>query len=248
MTIHKTHIAAPFLRRLLSIIRLSHDEQQAILDLPVRLSTIKADQEVVREGDRPLRMFFISEGMTCTYKVTAEGRRQIVTFHMNGDAPDLQSVHLTTLDVSIATITPATLGFVEHEHILRLCECYPRIAAGFWRQTLIDAAIFREWMTSIGQRQASSRIAHLLCEMYLRADAVDLVQNGTMAFPITQTEIADALGLSSVHVNRSIQELRLKKLIYLKNNILRILDHKSLQTVGDFNPLYLHMKEHELRA
>jgi CRP-like cAMP-binding protein len=247
MKSNKAPVAEPFVRRLTSVIRLAQSEQQAILDLPVRLAEIKPDQEIVREGDRPLRMFFIIEGMTCTYKLTAEGRRQIVMFHMSGDAPDLQSVHLTTLDVSIATITPATVGFVEHEHILRLCEQYPRVAAGFWRHTLIDAAIFREWMTSIGQRQAPSRIAHLLCELYLRADAVGLADQGRMAFPITQLEIADALGLSSVHVNRSIQELRRKQLVLLGDSTLQILDWRGLQRAGDFNPNYLHMKEQERR-
>jgi CRP-like cAMP-binding protein len=248
MNVLNPSASAPFLWRLQSVIKLSEVEQQAILNLPVRYADIKADQDVVREGDRPSRMFFIINGMTCTYKIAAGGRRQIVTFHMQGDAPDLQSVHLTTLDVSIATITPATLGFVEHEAILDLCQLYPRLSAGFWRHTLIDAAIFREWMTSIGQRQAPSRIAHLLCELFLRAQAVGLVDDDAMAFPITQIEIGDALGLSSVHVNRSLQELRNKKLISLRDSELRILNWEGLQAAGDFSPNYLHMKEQERRS
>jgi CRP-like cAMP-binding protein len=181
--------------------------------------------------------------MTCTYKLAAESKRQITTFHITGDAPDLQSVHLTRLDVSIATITPCKLGFVEHEAILRLCDEYPRITAALWRHTLIDAAIFREWMTSIGQRPAAARIAHLLCELYLRFEAVGLVTDNIMHFPITQAEIGDALGITPVHVNRSLQLLRKKGYIVLSNGSLQILNWDGLQTAGDFDADYLHLKE-----
>lgn len=237
-------ITAPFIQRIASVIRLSEQEKAAIRELPVREADIKADQDVVREGDSPSRLFFIVEGMTCTYKVVSEGKRQIVGFHLPGDAPDLQSVHLRVLDVSIATMTPCKIGFVPHPAILEACDRFPRLTAAFWRHTLIDAAIFREWMANIGQRTAPARIAHLLCELYVRFQAVGLARGDTIDFPITQVEIGEAMGLSSVHVNRSLKELRSKGYIAYRDSVLQVLDWEGLQMAGDFSPDYLHLREH----
>jgi CRP-like cAMP-binding protein len=183
------------------------------------------------------------EGVTCTYKHAAEGKRQIVNFHIPGDAPDLQSLHLTVLDISIGTITPCKVAFVQHEAIRSLCSRFPRIAAAFWRETLIDAAIFREWMTNIGQRSAYSRIAHLMCELVIRYRAIGATTDLTIPFPITQIEVGDAMGLSSVHVNRSLQALRGNGLIALKSGTLEVLDWQGLLNAGDFQPTYLHLQQ-----
>jgi len=203
-------ITAPFIQKIASVIRLSEQETAAIRELPVREADIRADQDIVREGDSPSRMFFIAEGITCTYKIVKESKRQIVGFHLPGDAPDLQSVHLKKLDIGITTMTPCKIGFVPHHAILDVCERFPRVTTAFWRHTLIDAAIFREWVANLGQRSAPTRIAHLLCEFFERCKAVGLVRNDTIDFPITQAEIGDAMGMSGVHVNRSLKELRSK--------------------------------------
>ena len=136
----------------------------------VLLADIRKDQDLVREGDRPTRSFAIVEGCAFTYKHVAGGKRQISAFHIAGDIPDLQSLHLGVLDVSIATITPCKLAFIPHPTMLRLCEAFPRITAAFWRETLIEAAVAREWVANVGRRRASARIAHVLCEV-LRAYA-----------------------------------------------------------------------------
>lgn len=231
----------PLIRKVESVFKLTPDERQAVESLQIQQTDIKADQDVVREGDRPLRSFFVLEGMMCTYKNTGDGKRQIVNFHIPGDGPDLQSLHLTVLDITIGTLTPCTVAFVRHEALRDLCAGYPRIAAALWRHTLIDAAIFRAWMTSIGRRSAPARIAHLMCEMVVRMRAVGLADEDTIKFPITQTEVGDALGLSTVHVNRSLQELRGQGLISLNNAILRVCDWDGLQQAGDFDPAYLHL-------
>jgi CRP-like cAMP-binding protein len=229
------------IRKFENVFALSEAEREGLRNLPIREAELKADQDIVREGDRPTRSCFVLEGMTCTYKHAAEGKRQIVNFHIPGDAPDLQSLHLTVLDISIGTITPCKVGFVQHDAVLGLCSRFPRIASAFWRETLIDAAIFREWMTSIGQRSAYSRIAHLMCEMVVRFRVIGMTEDLTIPFPITQIEVGDALGLSSVHVNRSLQALRGEGLIALKNGTLEVLDWKGLQQAGDFDPAYLHL-------
>lgn len=230
-----------FIRRIESTASLTEGERQALRELPIQELAIKADQDIVRQGDRPTRACFVIEGVACTYKIAADSKRQIVAFHMLGDAPDLQSVHLPLLDISIATLTPSRIGFVQHIHIRELCIRMPGVAAALWRNTLIDAAIFREWMTSIGQRPARMRVSHLLCEIFVRSRAVGLADGNRIQFPITQLEIGDALGITVVHVNRSVQDLRRNQYIKLADGVLEILDWGALQRTGDFSADYLNL-------
>jgi CRP-like cAMP-binding protein len=231
----------PLIRKLESNFQLSDEERAALENLPMQVQTIKADQDIVREGDRPSRSFALLEGYTCTYKMTGHGKRQIHAFHIAGDIPDLQSLHLKVLDNSIITLTPCRVGFIQHEALRDLCRRQPRLAEAFWRETLIDAAIFREWMTNIGRREAYSRLAHILCEWVVRLQAVGLVQDHTCDLPITQNELADAMGITIVHVNRVLQALRGDGLITLNGGRLEVLDWEQLQQVGDFDPMYLHL-------
>jgi len=231
------------IRKLESIFRLSDEERAALQALPMQVQAIRADQDIVREGDRPTRCFALLEGFTATYKMTGDGKRQIHSWHVPGDIPDLQSLHLRVLDFSISTLTPCRVGFIQHEPLRELCRKQPRIMEAFWRQTLVDAAIFREWITNVGRRDAYNRMAHILCEWVLRLRAVGLVEDHTCDLPMTQTELADATGISTVHVNRVLQELRGNGLIVLRGNRLKVLDWDQLRQVGDFDPTYLHFGE-----
>jgi CRP-like cAMP-binding protein len=231
----------PLVRKLENTFLLTEAEHAAVRRVPVRVTDLKADQDIVREGDRPTRSCFVLKGITYSYKFAAAGKRQILSFHIAGDAPDLQSLHLPVLDISIGSITACTIGFVEHEALHALCASSPRIAAALWRETLIESAIFREWMTSIGRRLAYPRVAHFLCEYYQRMNAVGLSDGQTMSFPLSQEEIGDALGLSTVHINRVLQALRAADAISLKNAVLKVLDWEKLQEIGEFDPTYLHL-------
>ena len=234
---------ARLIRKLESIGFLGADEIAAICELPLELRTFPDGADLVRECDVPSHCCLIIEGLAARYKLTGDGQRQIMSFHWAGDVPDLQSLHLRTMDHSLTAITPVTAAFIPHDSIHRLVAAYPRIGSLLWRDTLIDAAIFREWLTSVGRRSAYSRIAHLLCELYLRARAVGLTGDQTMEMPITQAELGDALGLSSVHVNRSLQELRRDGLIVSRGRMLVITDWPGLQAAGDFDPTYLHIQK-----
>ena len=229
------------IRKLRSISPLTEDEKQRILDLPLSIREVGPDEDIVREGDRPFECCMLIEGFTCRYKLTEEGKRQIFSFHTPGDIPDLQSLHLKVMDHSLKTLTPCKVAFITHDSIRELTRRCPRIGDVLWRDTLIDAAIFREWMIGIGRRSAYTRIAHLLCEVFARLKAVGLANGDECEFPITQNEIGDALGLSTVHVNRSLQELRADGLIELRRNTLTILDWEALKKAGEFDPTYLHM-------
>ena len=231
------------IRKLESIFPLSDEERQVLSDLPMQVTVFRPDQDIVRIGDRPSQSCLILQGFTCVYKLTAEGKRQIVAFHVPGDIPDLQSLHLKVMDNSVATVSVCTLGFISHEALHDLCNRYPRIAAALWRETLVDGSIFREWMTRIGRREAYHRMAHLLCELLVRLKAVGLVQDEAFDLPITQSEFADAIGASTVHVNRVLQELRADGLIRSKGAQIQILDWERLKEAGDFDPLYLHLRQ-----
>jgi len=238
----------PLVRKLESIVSLTEDEKRALADLPMQVMTLRGDQDIVREGDRPSRCCLFLEGIGCTYKVTADGRRQIVAFNIPGSIPDLQSLHLETLDTSVSTLEPCTVGFIRHEAVQDLCDRYPRIAAAFWRKALIDAAVYREWVINIGQRDAYKRMVHLLCEMVVRLNAVGLASENTCELPITQSELGDALGITTVHVNRVLKQIRADDLVRTKGTVLTIPDWEALKQAGDFNPNYLHLREERAAA
>lgn len=236
----------PLIRHLASVAVLSEDEKQALLTLPMQIVELSKDQEIVREGDRPGRSCLILEGVACTFKMTGDGKRQILAFNIAGDVPDLLSLHLKVLDCSLGTVTSCRVAFIQHAAIRDLCERYHGIASALWRMTLIDAAIFREWMMNIGQRSAFRRVAHLLCETLVRMKAVGLARDYTCETGLTQRELADATGITGVHLNRTLQQLRSDGLISLKGGTLQVLNWQALTIAGDFDPAYLHLKDPSL--
>jgi CRP-like cAMP-binding protein len=233
------------IRKLESIAPLAPEEKAALLRLPLRLHAVAADRDVVREGDRPAECCLIVEGFACRYNLTDEGKRQILSFHISGDIPDLQSLHLDVMDHSLGTLVPSRLAFIQHEDLRSLMRSHPRLGDLFWRDTLIDAAVFRQWMVGLGRRSAHTRIAHLLCELLVRLRAVELAEDHAFDLPVTQTELGDALGLSTVHVNRVLQDLRSENLISLRGGTLTVLDWDGLKTAGEFDPAYLHLAKKE---
>ena len=239
--IHPNTLA--LIRKLESIASLTAEERAALLRLPMRLQTVPPRHDIVVEGDTPSESCLVVEGFVCRYNLTAEGKRQIHSFHIPGDIPDLQSLHLTVMDHSLGTISASKLAFMAHEDLRRLIRDHPRLGDLFWRDTLIDAAVFRQWMVSMGRRSAYSHMAHLMCELLVRLRAVELVEDHTFKLPVTQVDLADALGLSPVHVNRVLQELRGNGLITLRGGAVHVLDWDGLQQAGEFDPTYLHLKK-----
>jgi CRP-like cAMP-binding protein len=233
------------IRKLENIAPLAPEEKAAVLRLPLRLKAIAADQDIVREGDSPSESCLIVEGFACRYNITDEGKRQILSFHISGDIPDLQSLHLDVMDHSLGTLVPSKLAFIQHDDLRTLMRSHPRLGDLFWRDTLIDAAVFRQGLVGIGRRSAHTRIAHLLCELLVRLRAVELVEDHAYQLPVTQAELGDALGISTVHVNRVLQDLRGEDLIRLNGGSLKVLDWEGLKRVGEFNPTYLHLAKKE---
>jgi CRP-like cAMP-binding protein len=228
------------LMKLESIAALEPEDFKAILALPLRVTEFPARHEMVQEGDKPSECCLLLSGWACRHKIIEGGKRQILAFHTPGDIPDLQSLHIRTMDHSLATLSVVRAAFIPHGSLQSLIQSFPRLASAFWRETLIDAAIFREWVVCHGRRTAYQHIAHLFCELRMRIFAVGLMENDSFEFPVTQSDLADASGLSPVHVNRTLMEMRKAKLISFRSSRLTIHDWEGLQRAAHFDPRYLH--------
>jgi CRP-like cAMP-binding protein len=232
----------PLILKLQHIGPLSREEERAIEQAIARTRHVAARQDIVSDGESPTDSSLILEGFACRYKLLPEGRRQISSFQIPGDFCDIQSFVLDRMDHSVGTLTPCRIAVIPHKTILQITETYPRIARALWKETLVDAAVYREWLASVGRRSAYRRIAHLLCEVLTRLRAVGLTHNGSAALPVTQADIADSLGLSVVHVNRTLQQLRGEGLITWRNGTLVVHDWERLEEAGEFEPSYLQLK------
>ena len=235
--------STPLIRKLESILVLSDEERDVLRSVSGTIKTVGPRQDLVREGDRPSACCLILEGFAYRYELTHDGKRQIFSFHIPGDIPDLQSLHLDVMDHSLSALSACKVMFIPHETVRDLIRRCPRIGDAFWRDTLIDGAVFREWMLCLGRREAYGHMAHLLCELYVRLTAVGLTNGHEYAMPLTQAELGDALGLSTVHVNRTVQELRGEGLIAMRAGSVVILDWDRLREAGEFDPTYLHLKK-----
>ena len=223
--------------------RLSHEEKRVLEAAVTRVRDVRADEDILREGDRPSESTLLLEGFAARYKVLSNGRRQITALHVTGDYVDLHSFLLKPLDHGVVALTPCRLALVPHSAIEKITENHPHLARLLWLSTLIDGAIHREWLTAMGRRSATAHMAHLICELFVRLEAVGQVHDNTIQLPITQSELGDTLGLSTVHVNRVLQELRKEGLIRLRGNALTVLDWDRLQEVAEFTPIYLNLHQ-----
>jgi CRP-like cAMP-binding protein len=235
------HPATLLIRKLERFERWSADERQAVLDAIDSSVRLPAHGHLVQEGEIPDGIHVVLEGFACSYKLLPDGRRQIVSYSVPGDLCDLRTGLLPRMDCSVGTISPALVARLPRERLTEITLQSPRLARAFWQTTLVEQAIAREWLINVGQRTAFSRAAHLLCEMFLRLQAVGLVKDNSCEFPLTQTEIADTLALSTVHVNRTLMELRRSGLITLRDKHLTIHHLTALEAAAGFDPAYLHL-------
>src|SRR5690242_14897560 len=199
---------------------LEPDDIGAIERLPIVIKDLPTHTSVVREGDRPTQCCVLIEGFLCRSKTTDAGKRQILSVHIPGDIPDLQTLHLNVMDHDFKALSDCSLGFIPHESLRALIRARPMIAEALWRETLVDAAIFREWIVNVGRRAASQRLAHFLLEMRRRLERVGLASNGHFPLPMTQLDLADTVGLTPVHINRVIQSLRQDKLLDFRKYVV----------------------------
>jgi CRP-like cAMP-binding protein len=219
---------------------LAADEIQALMSIIRPRGQVSRHNDIVLEGTPPDHCTLILSGFACRYKLLPDGGRQIHAFKIPGDVPDLYTFILGFTDHAIGALTSCDVAAISHHDLEQITRMFPKITRALWRESLIDAAIAREWLTGLGRRDAYARVAHLICEQYHRMKAVGLAQKDMLEFPVRQAEIADALGLSTVHVNRTMKSLSRDRLISYRNQSITILNWQALQTVGQFDPAYLH--------
>jgi CRP-like cAMP-binding protein len=219
----------------------SEADSRAVLNLPHQVRSLRAHQYFVRELEKPRECCVLLEGFAIRHKTTGNGDRQIFSIHMPGDFVDLHNSLLRSADHSVEALTVASGAFIPVEAITELAFRRPPIGQAMWYETLVDASIFREWTLNVGRRDALTRTAHLLCEFAIRMEVAGLGHNYGFELPMTQVELADALGLTAIHLNRRLKLLREDQLIAYDKRAVRILDFPRLAQVGDFDPRYLHL-------
>ena len=222
-------------------IELTQAEREAINALPVRQETIRSDESILREGDRPRRSCLLVEGLACNSKVGRNGKLQILAFHLPEDMPDLTSLHLEVRDSDTWAMTNCTLGYMDHRDLDRFCDANLRLAKFLWRSTLIDTSIHRDWTVNVGAREGLNRVAHIFCELMRRMEFLGRARDGSCELPLTQQDMGEATGLSNVHMNRVIEELRGRELISFTRGQLTVHDWNGLVDLADFRDEYLHL-------
>ena len=218
-------------------------EEVALLEAAcARQRDVPAGHDLIREGDKPGPLFVILDGWACRYKALPEGTRQITALLMPGDFCDMHAGVLDEMDHSIATLTPARVAVVSRARIEELIETRPAIMRAFWWTQLVDEGVLRAWIVSMGRRNSLQRVAHLMCELYVRAHNIGLVGGGGLELPLTQRVLSDALGLTPVHVNRVLRKLRLAGAMELEAGRLTISDVGVLAAIAGFDDNYLHRR------
>jgi CRP-like cAMP-binding protein len=230
----------PLLRKLANFTELSEEECQAVMECCGDVREVGAREDVITQGDRTGGVKLLLDGFACRYKTLEDGRRQIVAYFVPGDLCDLRVFILKRMDHSIGAIAPSKVATISPDDVLRLTHTYPTLTRALWWSTLVEEAILREWIVNVGQRNALERMAHLFCELLYRFRAVGLNRGLSCILPLTQIELAETLGLSSVHVNRTLQALRRRNLITLNGGTLTIDDLPELESLSFFNAAYLH--------
>ena len=218
------------------------DEDRAVLhDLTRKTRRVARRMDISPEGERPENVHLVVEGFACRYKTLTDGRRQIMAFLVPGDFCDLHVAILGEMDHSIGTSWGCTIVDIPRSVIEHLTARHPRITRALWWATLVDEGTLRAWLVNMGQRDADRQMAHLVCELLVRLRVVGLVSEDSFEFPMTQDDLADALGISGVHVNRVLQDLRGRGLLEWRRKRMRIPNAARLMDFAEFDPKYLHL-------
>lgn len=221
---------------------ISPEEEAAIRGAVSEIRKFPADTVLIRSGQQLNVSTLLLDGWLARAKDLKGGERQITELHVPGDFADLHSFTLKRLEHDIISLTPCTVAIVPHEKLRQITERHPHLTRVYWFLTNLDAAIQRERTLSLGKRSALARTAHLFCELFVRLEIVGLTSGNSYNFPLTQAELGECLGLTAVHVNRTLQELRRRELIRLEQRTLTILDQSAIHDVAEFDPAYLYLE------
>lgn len=233
---------SPMVKKLQLWMALDDEDQRSILALPHSVRELDAADYIVRDGDKPTHSCLLISGFAYRHKMTGDGGRQIMSIHMKGDVVDLQNSLLRRSDHNVQALTRIDVAYIPVEAVQRLAFDRPKVGKAMWYETLVDASIFREWTLNVGRRKGRERTAHMLCEFALRLEVAGLGEQLNYELPMSQNQLADALGLTPIHVNRTLMALEGEGLIERTRRSVKIPNWKALAAVGDFDPNYLHLE------
>ncbi|WP_198586076.1 Crp/Fnr family transcriptional regulator [Pararhizobium haloflavum] len=240
--------AEPLIKALRVEGSLPRDDEERLRALSFRVQTYAGDETIVAEGSQPGESCLVINGFAARVHFMEDGARQISAIHIAGDFVDLHSLHLETMDHEVSALGACEVATVPHEELLRLLDESPQLMWLFWRLTVKDAAIGRAWISALGRLAADQHLAHLVCELYQRLSAVGIADDHRFTLPATQIDLADMLGLSSVHVNRTLKLLRERGLLDWQNRQVEILRPAAVAELAQFSDDYLRLSSGERRS
>jgi CRP-like cAMP-binding protein len=223
--------------------RLAEEDLGQIAELPILVRQLEPQEDLIRQGDIPKYAALVLSGMVGRYHLRSSGRRQYLSFHIVGDMPDAQGVFIDQMDHAVCAVGRAAVGFIPHGDIVRAFKARPQLGFAVWRETLIDAAIFREAITNNSARPVHTRMAHLFCELFYRARVSGVTEQDRLDLPLTLVQLGETLGMAIATVNRTLQRLRATGSMEFRDGVLTVRNWDKLAKVGEFDPLYLHVKK-----
>jgi len=230
---------ARFLHRLRLRSVLTSEEQEAVSNLVGETRSFRPSEDIVSPGERVEHACLVARGLAGRFDQMLDGERQVTSFYISGDMCDLHSVVAPRASWSITALGPVTAVMIPHRQLRELCVRYPSVAVAFWRDGTVDASIFAKWVGNLGRKDAKARIAHIFCEMGVRSEAAGLGSKTSFELPLTQDRLSDAAGLTTVHVNRTLQQMKREALLQFKNRHVDIPDWQALALIAEFDPAYL---------
>jgi len=230
------------IRKLTEHSRIDPEDDAALRSLVVRARDLQPDEDLLAEGSESDMLALVIDGLIARYRTRSDGKRQYLSFHMSGDLPDAQALFLERRDFALCSIGKARVGMIGREELFELIKVRPSIGFAIWQGTLIDAAIVRATIANLGTRPGRTRMAHFFCELYYRARSAGIAKQGSCRLPFHQGQLGDALAMSLVTVNRTLQTLRRTGAIQFRNGTMTIHDWPRLAEIGHFDPAYLHIR------
>ncbi len=206
-----------------------------------RERTVSVGHDIVSQGSRPMQSTVLLDGIAARYRVLENGKRQITAIHVPGDFVDLHAFMLKTMDHGVVALSPCKVATATHKDLTTVTETNPHLSRVLWLSTVIDGAIHREWIVAMGRRSKKAHLAHLICELFTRLALVGLVKDDTFHLPLSQTEVADALGVSLVHLNKTLQSLRSDGVVQWADRRITVLQWDRLANIGEFDDTYLNL-------
>jgi CRP-like cAMP-binding protein len=223
--------------------KLTDEDVAVIRQLSYVVRQFEPSEDIIRQGDAPRAAALVLSGMVGRYHLLPNGGRQYLSFHMVGDMPDAQGLFIDQMDHSLCALDGAVVAFIPHGDLIRAFKARPPLGFAIWRETLIDAAIFREAITNNSARPVLARMAHLFCEIFYRARASKITRESNVSLPLSLVQLGESMGMAIATVNRTLLELRADGSADFRDKTLSVKNWDRLAKIGGFDPLYLHVKK-----